>query len=311
MRRKRLASLALAAVMTASVVLAGCGQGETTQAPASSGTEPAAAGTESGTEAGTEAAASQGAAPVVSHDTEMTIEIYDKAANYQGIQAGWFGKVLKDKFNIQLNIIAPQVSGDANSLYQTRSASGNLGDIVIIDNSEMQDCVEAGLIMDIGDIIGSYENLTKYKEQIDLFNGTMSGVEAGSVYAIPCNMNSNGPTAFVGTEVASAPRVPWDLYEGLGCPELKTTDDLLNMLKDMQDKYPTNAAGDKAFAITMWKDWDGTSIENANLLTNWFGQQVKESVLLGNDNTIMPLTDKNGGYYKASSSSLKQTRWAW
>ena len=39
------------------------------------------------------------------------------------------------------------------------------------------------------------------------------------------------------------------------------------MLKDMQDKYPTNAAGDKAFAITMWKDWDGTSIENANLLT--------------------------------------------
>ena len=88
MRRKRLASLALAAVMTASVVLAGCGQGETTQAPASSGTEPAAAGTESGTEAGTEAAASQGAAPVVSHDTEMTIEIYDKAANYQGIQAG-------------------------------------------------------------------------------------------------------------------------------------------------------------------------------------------------------------------------------
>ena len=139
MRRKRLASLALAAVMTASVVLAGCGQGETTQAPASSGTEPAAAGTESGTEAGTEAAASQGAAPVVSHDTEMTIEIYDKAANYQGIQAGWFGKVLKDKFNIQLNIIAPQVSGDANSLYQTRSASGNLGDIVIIDNSEMQD----------------------------------------------------------------------------------------------------------------------------------------------------------------------------
>ena len=124
-------------------------------------------------------------------------------------------------------------------------------------------------------------------------------MEVGSVFAIPCNMNSNGPTAFVGTEVASAPRVPWDLYEGLGCPELKTTDDLLNMLADMQEKYPTNAAGDKAFAITMWKDWDGTSIENANLLTNWFGQQVKESVLLGNDNTIMPVTDKNGGYYKA------------
>ena len=73
MRRKRLASLALAAVMTASVVLAGCGQGETTQAPASSGTEPAAAGTESGTEAGTEAAASQGAAPVAVSYTHLDV----------------------------------------------------------------------------------------------------------------------------------------------------------------------------------------------------------------------------------------------
>ena len=42
----------------------------------------------------------------------------------------------------------------------------------------------------------------------------------------------------------------------------------------------------------MWKDWDGTSIENANLLTNWFGQQVKESVLLGNDNTINSLVSE-------------------
>ena len=120
MKRKRLASLALAAIMTASTVLAGCGQGKDTTAPAGGSSEPAAAESAAESSAGTEAA--QGAAPEVSHDTEMTIEIYDKAANYQGIQSGWYGKVLKDKFNIQLNIIAPQVSGDANSLYQTRSA---------------------------------------------------------------------------------------------------------------------------------------------------------------------------------------------
>ena len=34
MKRKRLASLALAAIMTASTVLAGCGQGKDTTAPA-------------------------------------------------------------------------------------------------------------------------------------------------------------------------------------------------------------------------------------------------------------------------------------
>ena len=57
----------------------------------------------------------------------MTLEIYDVAANYQGMQTGWFGKIVKDKFNIELNIIAPQVAGD--SIYQLRASSGNLGDI--------------------------------------------------------------------------------------------------------------------------------------------------------------------------------------
>lgn len=49
----------------------------------------------------------------------------------------------------------------------------------------------------------------------------------------------------------------------------------------------------------MWKDWDTNYSENAALLTYWFGQQVKDSVLLSYDNTITPLTDTEGGYYKA------------
>ena len=48
---------------------------------------------------------------------------YDVAANYQGMQTGWFAKVVKDRFNIELNIIAPQVAGD--TIFQTRASSGN------------------------------------------------------------------------------------------------------------------------------------------------------------------------------------------
>ena len=35
----------------------------------------------------------------------LTIDVYDDAANYNGIQTGWFAKVIKDRFNIELNII--------------------------------------------------------------------------------------------------------------------------------------------------------------------------------------------------------------
>ncbi|MDO4283790.1 MAG: extracellular solute-binding protein [Eubacteriales bacterium] len=288
MKKRSYLALLLASMMTVSVVLTGCGG-------SSAGS---AAGTDSASQAESSASA-EGGADEVSHDEEMTIEIYDVAANYQGEQTGWFGKVLKDKFNIKLNIIAPQVSGDANSLYQTRTASGNLGDIVILDNADMQDCVDAGLIVDIGDVIGSYENLSKYSEQINQFNGSMDGVEDGSIYAIPCQMNTNGPTAFMGITADSAPKLPWDYYTELGSPEMKTIDDLLQVLADMQAAHPTNEAGDPAYAISMWKDWDGTSIANVQQLCYWFGQEVKDSVLLGSDNSITPLTDKEGSYYKA------------
>ena len=50
------------------------------------------------------------AAPEVNHDEPLTIEVYDVAANYQGMQTGWYAKEIKDRFNIELNIVAPQVS---------------------------------------------------------------------------------------------------------------------------------------------------------------------------------------------------------
>ena len=36
----------------------------------------------------------------------MTVEVFDSLASSQGLQkSGWFAKIVKDKFNIKLNII--------------------------------------------------------------------------------------------------------------------------------------------------------------------------------------------------------------
>ena len=298
--KKRIVSTLLAVVLTTSMILSGCGGGGQTEnaAPAedSAPTEEAAEAPESGdTESadGEEAAAQ---APAVSHDEELTLEVYDVAANYQGLQSGWYGKILKDKFNIVLNIIAPQVSGDGEALYQTRTASGNLGDIILLDNADMLECVDVGLVADMSADIQSYPNLMRYWEQIEKFN---KGIGDGAgIWAIPTEMNTNGPTAYMAETVSSMPRIPWDFYTELGKPELNTPDDLIQVLADMQAAHPTNEAGDKAYGMTLWKDWDSTSIENVNQLTKWYGQEVNGSVLIGSDHSITPLTDKNGAYYK-------------
>ncbi len=283
--KKRILSIVLATVMTASMILTGCGGSAQTDAPVvTEGASTESASTESTGEA---------AAPVVSHDEELTVEMYNVAANYQGLQTGWYGKVLKDRFNMVINIIAPQVSGDGEALYQTRTAAGNLGDIVLLDNADMLECVDVGLIADLSADIKNYPNLMKYWEQIELFNKDLGGI-----YAIPTEMNTNGPTVYMSETVSSMPRIPWDFYTEIGRPELNSLDDLLQALVKMQEAHPTNEAGDPAYGMTLWKDWDGTSIENVNQLTKWYGQEVNGSVLIGSDHSITPLTEKNGAYYK-------------
>ncbi|MDE6944170.1 MAG: sugar ABC transporter substrate-binding protein, partial [Lachnospiraceae bacterium] len=293
--KKRIVSTLLAVVLTTSMILSGCGNGgqEETAAPAE-GTEAAAEAPESGDAESADGEEAAAEAPAVSHDEELTLEVYDVAANYQGLQSGWYGKILKDKFNIVLNIIAPQVSGDGEALYQTRTASGNLGDIILLDNADMLECIDVGLVADMSAEIKNYPNLMRYWEQIEKFN---AGIGDG-VWAIPTEMNTNGPTAYMAETVSSMPRIPWDFYTELGRPELNTLDDLIKVLVDMQAAHPTNEAGDKAYGMTLWKDWDGTSIENVNQLTKWYGQEVNGSVLIGSDHSITPLTDKNGAYYK-------------
>lgn len=293
MKRRKFLAMGMVLSMSLASALSGCGNSSNTASTNNTTSTDNASADTASTDASTDTTSAD-----TSNAEEITLEVYDVAANYQGLQTGWFAKVIKDKFNIVLNIIAPQVSGDAASLYQTRCASGNLGDIVVLDNIDMQKCISAGLIGDMGAEFPNCQNLQRYKDQIELFNSSLTDVQEGSIYAIPCEMNTNGPTDYRGDTVYTAPRLPWDYYCELGCPEMNNLDDLLKVLKDMQDAHPTNANGDQAYAISLWPDWDGTSIENVNQLTKWYGQEVNGSILLGVDNSMTSLIDKSGAYYK-------------
>ena len=81
----------------------------------------------------------------------LKVDVFDSLANYQGIQSGWYGKLVKDKFGLELNIISPIVSGGGESLFETRAAGGELGDIIMVGagGGRAQSLVDAGLVMDI------------------------------------------------------------------------------------------------------------------------------------------------------------------
>lgn len=230
----------------------------------------------------------------------MVIEVYDVAANYQGTQTGWFGQVVKEKFGLELNIIAPQVAGEA--VFQTRASTGNLGDLLVLESGDFADCVEAGLVKDISKEITGKSNLMGFKDQIDVFNKGLKGNEAGATYGIPTEMTNTSPTSYSQDVIYSSPLLRWDLYTGVGSPDIKDLDGLLDTLEDMKEKYPTNAEGDAAYPFSLWSDWDGgdgmLGIANVVQLTTWYGEKIKGSVILKPDETFTTITDKSASYYK-------------
>lgn len=281
MKLRKIVSLICVAALSVGL-LAGCGSSDngsgggstSTSGGSSSGSSSAAAGT-------------------------TTLEVFDVAANYQGTQTGWFAKVVKDKFDIELNIIAPQVSGDA--VYQTRASDGNLGDILLLESGQFKECVETGLVKDITADIWNYPNLKEFQKQIDMLNNSLEGND-GKTYGIPTEMMNSSPTSYSQDVIYSSPLMRWDLYKELGYPEMKDLDGMLDVLEQMMKKHPTNAAGDNCYPFSLWADWDGgdgmLGIANVVQLTTWYGEKIKGSVILKPDETFIPLTDKAGSYYK-------------
>ncbi len=296
MKKRKLISLMLVVLLVLSTVLAGCGSKKDDKAD-NKATGTPQSGTDGGTDGGTDAGTTE-----IDRSKTLTLEVYDVAANYQGIQAGWFGKLVKDKFNLELNIIAPQASGDGEALYQTRTSAGNLGDIILLDNSPLQECIKAGLIADITAEVQSSPNLNTYYEQYRVFNAGLEGNEAGAIYGLPCQITNTSPSTYSETELYSSPMLPWDYFNEIGAPELKNLDDLLNAMEAIQKAHPTNDKGDANYCLSLWPDWDkgGTqiTIETATQLTKWYGYEVNGSILLGTQGDMKEVTDKDGAYYK-------------
>lgn len=294
MKLKKVVSLLVASTMIMAT-LAGCGSSAGGAAPAAD--NGSAAATDSSAASTDSAAADTTAA---SSGDVMSIEVYDAAANFQGLQTGWFDKVVKDRFNIDLNIIAPQVAGDA--IYQTRTSSGNLGDIVLLDSVDFADCVKEGLIKDITADIANYPNLNAYMDQIKVYNSGLEG-NNGEIYGIPTQMMNTSPTSYSQDVIYSSPLLRWDLYKEIGSPDIKDLDGLVDALGQMQAAHPTNDAGDPCYAVSLWPDWDGNDnmmgIANVVQLTTWYGEKIKDSAILQADGkTFVPITDKTASYYK-------------
>lgn len=229
----------------------------------------------------------------------MTVEVYDDLANYQGEQKGWFAKIIKDKFNIKLNIVAPNVAGGGSTLFDTRAAAGDLGDIIITGygSGRGEKLVKSKLIDDMTPYLDGMSNIKKYSAASKALNKAI-GQESG-VWGIPGSVSSRQPTeAGEGLEPTFGPYLRWDYYKEIGYPQIDTLEDLIPVLKQMQDKARADTGQSNIYAMSLFKDWDGNMMNNAKQPATFYGFDEMGFVLAKADGSSYESITKKDGIYE-------------
>lgn len=129
-------------------------------------------------------------------------------------------------------------------------ASGDQCDVMMSNKPAAVLTANAAVAMD--DYLEEYgQNILKYQLRNDLLRKFLSNGDGKLYFHTP----NTGYEDSTGAQSAwNGYLVRWDLYEKLGCPEMKTYEDYANVLQQMVELYPTNENGDQTYAMGIWND---------------------------------------------------------
>ncbi|MFC5531648.1 extracellular solute-binding protein [Cohnella yongneupensis] len=247
------------------------------------------------------AAPSESASPSASAEPqeEISLDVFSMLSNFSGEQTGWFAKVVKDKFNINLNIISSNLEGGGDVKWAQMMAGGDLGDLVVFgdDGTKYQDAIKAGMIIDWtkDGLLDKYgQNILKYAPKAIEKNKKNFG-GGTSVYGIGNDVGEDKPGPSEGKELNYHPNLRWDLYTQIGRPEIKTMEDYLPVLKKMQELNPKSESGRPTYAFSMWGDWDGNMMVLAKSWAALHGFDESDGFAQGGFTLISADTDETQG----------------
>ncbi|HWT74510.1 MAG TPA: hypothetical protein VN258_07295 [Mobilitalea sp.] len=259
-------SLVLSIMMV--LTLAGCGAGsKDSEDNAATVTTPASVSpTESAATDTGEEVYEGDLSDIIPKET-VTLDVYSRTANYSGEQIGWFAQVLKDKFNVKLNIIPDP----DYTVYNTRMEAGDMGDLVIwgANDDKYQDAVAKGMLLDWNEdeLLTDYGPYIQKHMQPALQKNT--DISGGTTYGIGNDIGVN-PTDI--SSFTYSWSVRWDLYKKLGYPKVQNMDELADVLIQMQKLEPTDENGKKTFAVSLFSDWDGAMVMfPKSMVTAYYG----------------------------------------
>lgn len=175
-------------------------------------------------------------------------------------------KQIEEKCNVKLNM----VGGDHDKL-QVMMASGEIpGDIIYVTSKDdVQNLIKGQHIVPLDDLVEEYgPDIQEVESRIRISKDYYSN-GTGQLYTLPSNVGLEGHEYMI---YHSIYRVRWDWYKELGYPEIKNTDDMVEVLSQMQANHPTTDEGKPVYGVSCSSDTFGYYCWTAYATTYGIGE---------------------------------------
>ena len=204
-------------------------------------------------------AGSEGGSTAQEGSAAKTITLYPYNAGLQsGPVTGWLGDYLLEK-GIILEVIPY-----SEEKTQAMLASGSLPDIVVFNSAtNAKAALEAGMLLPLDD----YQDQLPHVMENDILKAGLDyareyyGTEDGELSILPFGVGKNTLYAAADTD-RYAIKLNYQLYEQIGAPEFEKLEDVIPILKEMQQAYPQNEEGMNVYAMNLFSDFDTTHFFN-------------------------------------------------
>ena len=179
------------------------------------------------------------------------VEVFNAEAANVGLCTGWMPDYIRKACGVDMIGVANE-----ENKFALLVAGGSLPDVCVIGGvDDLGYAIDAGLLIDLTEVMDKLPNLTKYEENANMMQYIRDNCSNGTGGLYGLNR------MFCQSEVADMDVggifLRYDYYGEIGYPELKSYDDLLDALAAMQEKHPTTAEGQKVYGMSLFTDWDG------------------------------------------------------
>ncbi len=183
-------------------------------------------------------------------------------------------------------------------------ASGDLPDIMYVTYKDFQTMIDSEMILDLEPYLDDIPHVRDSAEIQTALNYTRlyRSNGTGKIYGIPTLINNPLPADDTGR---NAIKVNWEVYMGIGMPEVNSVDDLIPLMKQMMEYKPVADDGTKTWGTVLNSGTDGSYWRSIEMWYRWFGYEGLENVpyLIETDmvnseySSILEL-DRDSMYYK-------------